>query len=521
VPFKARFLGLIGMPKTLDPAQVDSGCEDEIRCLVFIMNELENTFHILSKIGSVRGHEGRRASMERETVLTIVRQSERQALWDLLRFVGLVPASGGHDAQREPGASPLCVIFDAESDAALDHLKGLSKTYPGLSLILLSEEHPNTENLPGDLEPIGMLSRPLRYAALRESLNRARALQADRRPHHRCVDFLGTSEPAERVRQLIARVAGSDASVVLLGETGTGKEVVACNIHQQSVRRNGPFVTVNCGAIPQQLLESELFGHERGAFTGAQCSRKGRFELAQGGTLFLDEIGEMPLDMQVKLLRVLQERHFERVGSNRSIETNVRVLAATHQDLERGIETGRFREDLYYRLNVFPIEIPPLRERIADLPALIAALSARCDHGGGRPVWRPEVIEILASHRWPGNVRELGNLIERLSILRGGREVRVQDLPAAYRHGVVLQEAEGKTVPVGKPARGAPGRLPAEGVDLKALLHSVETTYIRQALERTDGVVARAARLLKLRRTTLLEKLRRYDIEIERESELA
>jgi sigma-54 specific flagellar transcriptional regulator A len=462
--------------------------------------------------------------MERETVLTIVRESERQALWDLLRFVGLVPADEGDtDTQPEPGALPLCVIFDTDgqSNAALDQLEGLSKTYPGLPLILLSEKRPNTENLPGDLELIGMLSRPLRYAGLRESLSRARVLKADRRPHHSCVDFLGTSEPAERVRQLIARVAGSDASVLLLGETGTGKEVVACNIHRQSARRSGPFVTVNCGAIPQQLLESELFGHERGAFTGALYRRKGRFELAQGGTLFLDEIGEMTLDMQVKLLRVLQERRFERVGSNHSIETDVRVLAATHQDLERAIETGRFREDLYYRLNVFPIEIPPLRDRIEDLPALIDAFSVRCDHGGGRPVWPPEVIESLARHRWPGNVRELGNLIERLSILRGGREVRVHDLPVTYRRGLVWQEAGGQTVPVDDPARSIAVRLPAEGVDLKALLHSVETTYIRQALERTDGVVARAARLLKLRRTTLLEKLRRYDIEVERESELA
>lgn len=462
--------------------------------------------------------------MGRETVLTIVSDSERPLLWDLLRFVELAPADWTGAAQNQPRDPALCAILDAdlEPDATFDSLlESLGRAYPGLPLILVGEHRLSGERLPGDLEAIGLLSRPLRYGALHELLNRARALRSNRPPVLRCVDFLGTSERAERVRQLIVRVAGSDASVLLLGETGTGKEVVACNIHRRSPRHDGPFVTVNCGAIPRQLLESELFGHERGAFTGAMCSRKGRFELAHGGTLFLDEIGEMPLDMQVKLLRVLQERRIERVGSNQSIEIDVRVIAATHQDLEQAIQGGRFREDLYYRLNVFPIDIPPLRERLEDLTLLIDALSARCDQRRGRPIWPPEVVEILARHHWPGNVRELGNLIERLSILRGGEEVRVRDLPALYRRGVVLQEAGRQGAPVGTNSWGASVRLPEEGLDLKAWLHSVEAAYIRQALERSDGVVARAARLLKLRRTTLLEKLRRYGIEVERDTELA
>jgi len=230
--------------------------------------------------------------------------------------------------------------------------------------------------------------------------------------------LVGNSRSVQRVRKMIDQVAPTEATVLILGESGTGKEVVARNIHYYSNRRNKPFVPINCGAIPGELLESELFGHEKGSFTGATGSRQGRFELAEGGTIFLDEIGDMPLTMQVKLLRVLQERSFERVGSNKSIRTDVRIVAATHRDLEDMIEDGRFREDLYYRLNVFPVEMPPLSSRAEDLPLLVNELITRLEHEKKSSVrLTPAAMMSLCNYDWPGNVRELANLMERMTIL--------------------------------------------------------------------------------------------------------
>src|SRR5580658_10952365 len=244
----------------------------------------------------------------------------------------------------------------------------------------------------------------------------------------------GSSALIRRVNRLIGQVAAFDSNVLVLGESGTGKEVVARAIHEASPRRLRPFVPINCGAIPAELLESELFGHEKGAFTGALATRKGRFEIAEGGTIFLDEIGDMNPTMQVKLLRVLQERVFERVGSCVSQRCDVRIIAATHHNLEQSIIKGTFREDLFYRLNVVPIEMPPLRERGEDLPLLIADLVQRIGAAGRPPVqFSAAAIEALKAYRWPGNVRELGNLIERMSIQCGARAVTIADLPARYR----------------------------------------------------------------------------------------
>jgi sigma-54 specific flagellar transcriptional regulator A len=316
-----------------------------------------------------------------------------------------------------------------------------------------------------------------------------------------------------RVRRLIEQVADTDATVLILGESGTGKEVVARNIHYQSSRRYKPFVPLNCGAIPSELLESELFGHEKGAFTGAISARRGRFEMAEGGTLFLDEIGDMPLTMQVKILRVLQERVFERVGSNKSVAANVRIIAATHANLEEAIGAGRFREDLYYRLNVFPIEMPPLRERAEDLPLLINDLVSRLEHEKrGSIRLTPQVVKALTQYPWPGNVRELANLIERLVILYPNGVVDVQDLPDKYRTQESLQELGGEVDldffgPV-MPHQ----RIPREGLDLKDYLGQLEYMLIRQALDEADGIVAQAAKRLKMGRTTLVEKMRKYDI---------
>ena len=330
---------------------------------------------------------------------------------------------------------------------------------------------------------------------------------------------VGASARMMGLDRLIRQVAPHDTSVLLLGESGTGKEMAARTIHESSNRRNGPFVAINCGAIPAELLESELFGHEKGAFTGAIATRKGRFELAEGGTLFLDEIGDMSLPMQVKLLRVLQERMYERVGSNLTMHCNVRIIAATHRNLEQAIGPGgTFREDLYYRLNVFPIELPPLRERAEDLPLLIAEFCTRLTQSGhAAPTLSAEACAALASYRWPGNVRELGNLVERLAVLYPGRVVRAADLPTQYRPLASIVEFAETSPAHAISASREPMRLTSEGLDLREHLAGIEIALIRQALERADGVVAHAAKILKLQRTTLVEKLRKYGMGAEAE----
>ena len=314
--------------------------------------------------------------------------------------------------------------------------------------------------------------------------------------------LLGDSRAMRALRDLVVQVGPSDASVLIQGETGTGKELVAWSIHQASERASGPFVPVNCGAIPAELLESELFGHEKGAFTGAIANRQGRFELAAGGTLFLDEIGDMPLDMQVKLLRVLQEKTFERVGSTQTLQSDVRVVAATHQDLETLVAEKKFREDLFYRLDVFPIETPALRDRGADIALLISHQVKQL--GADGLTFTEKAIGQLQKHSWPGNVRELMNLVERMSILHAGKEVDIPQLPEKYRFGVETELAA--------PTSG--GRaLPEEGIDLKDFLARTEIQMIEDALDRTGGVVAKAAELLGLGRTTLVEKMKKLGID--------
>jgi sigma-54 specific flagellar transcriptional regulator A len=379
----------------------------------------------------------------------------------------------------------------------------------------------------------------------------------------------GTSFAIRDVISLIRQVAEHDSTVLILGESGTGKEVAARAVHDLSPRRQRPFVAVNCGAIPAELLESELFGHEKGAFTGAVATRKGRFEIAEGGTLFLDEIGDMSPTMQVKLLRVLQERIFERVGNHVQVRCNVRIIAATHRNLEESIVQGLFREDLYHRLNVFPIEMPALRSRIEDLPLLVRDFIAHnMAEGRGQVQLSPLSLAALSLYRWTGNVRELGNLIERLSIVCAGRVAHVGDLPAKYRpsdwtavteppqisrseqHSHVPLSVEfqfgeetaellspGALLEAADPALAAlaaapdhtlrdaalpravteighmdNATLPADGIDLRAHLTQIERRLIEQALERSKGTVAHAARLLGLRRTTLVEKLRKLGL---------
>ncbi|MCG9649521.1 sigma-54 dependent transcriptional regulator [Vibrio brasiliensis] len=393
---------------------------------------------------------------------------------------------------------------------------------------------------------VGELEYPLNYPQLSEALRHCKDflgrkgvnVPSSSRKNTLFRSLVGQSHGIKEVRHLIEQVSSTEANVLILGESGTGKEVVARNIHYHSARRNGPFVPINCGAIPPDLLESELFGHEKGAFTGAITSRKGRFELAEGGTLFLDEIGDMPMPMQVKLLRVLQERCFERVGGNTTIRVDVRVIAATHRDLETMINDESFREDLYYRLNVFPIEMPALRDRKDDIPLLLQELMTRMESEGAQPIcFTPRAINSLMEHEWPGNVRELANLVERMIILYPNSLVDVNHLPTKYRYSDIpefqpeynnlesVEEQERDALQdifsedfsfesdLFQENENAPQSLPPEGVNLKEMLADLEVNMINQALEAQGGVVARAADMLGMRRTTLVEKMRKYNLQ--------
>jgi len=310
--------------------------------------------------------------------------------------------------------------------------------------------------------------------------------------------IIGQSAGIKRVFDLIARVADSDSTVLIAGESGTGKELMARAIHFSSPRREKPLVPVNCGAIPEELLESELFGHEKGAFTSAIRTRIGRFELADGGTIFLDEIGEMSPKLQVKLLRVLQERQFERVGGTKTIRSDIRVIAATNQDLRQAVAQGRFREDLYYRLSVIPIPAPSLRERVEDIPLLVDHFLDKFRRSRKTRVKgiTPEALELLKRYAWPGNIRELENLVERLVILSDNPRITPADLPPRF---LDAEARESSPVLV----------LPEEGLQLNETLAAVEDQLIRQALAKSGGVKSRAAKLLGLNRTTLVEKLKK------------
>jgi sigma-54 specific flagellar transcriptional regulator A len=334
----------------------------------------------------------------------------------------------------------------------------------------------------------------------------------------------GSSPAIAAVRELVNKVAKTNANVLILGESGTGKEIAAREIHRKSQRRKAAFVPLNCGAIPAELLESELFGHEKGAFTGALTSRPGRFELAEGGTLFLDEIGDMSLDMQVKLLRVLQERTFERVGSNKTRIANVRIIAATHRDLEERILKNQFREDLYYRLNVFPIEMPALRNRREDMPVLLSSLLGYFETEREVAKFSDKALELLQIYDWPGNIRELSNVVERLCILYPGQTIDAGQLleknypvlPGLAKQVNNNGNDNTQSISQYRPVLEEIIRcldVPDNGFDLKDLLERVEQHFVKQALRKTNGVVAQAAKLLGLGRTTLVEKLRKIETE--------
>lgn len=453
----------------------------------------------------------------------------------ILEFIGEEQILAGDEARAllssgdEESLSDIAVaVVNGEDAGVTETITTVCNAVKGVPLLLVG--HPELSGLSEDAGAriIARMEWPLNYTKFVDSLYRAQVFRdqfsrSRERGQQRGLQLfrslVGTSRKVQQVRQLMEQVADKDVSVLITGESGTGKEVVARNLHYHSSRRDKPFVPVNCGAIPAELLESELFGHEKGAFTGAITARVGRFEMAEGGTLFLDEIGDMPLNMQVKILRVLQERTFERVGSNRTQSADVRVIAATHKHLEDMIESGDFREDLYYRLNVFPIEMPALRDRVEDIPLLINELISRMEkEKRGSLRMNSAAIMSLCRHDWPGNVRELANLVERLSIMHPYGVIGVQELPKKFRYVDDYDEnrpVEDTGMPSGIPGLvglDAPALLPVNGIDLKDYLSNLEKQLIQQALDEAGGVVARAAEKLRIRRTTLVEKVRKYGL---------
>ena len=417
-------------------------------------------------------------------------------------------ASGSSDA--------LAVLVAIENNSTeRTAIADIKKTFPKLPIFLLRPDQQFFEKNPQPLDIAGTIRLPVRYRDMIEVLKQAQLKRAQiKESKADGITITGTSPGISAIKRLIRQVAPTEASVLLSGESGTGKEVVARSIHNLSLRSDRPFVAVNCGAIPPELLESELFGHEKGSFTGAFQARAGRFELAQGGTLFLDEIGDMPLNMQVKLLRVIQERTFERVGGTKTIKSDVRLIAATHQDLEKRITNGEFRMDLFYRLNVFPIELPPLRDRCEDIPLLIREFIERKRLAQQQPITLHEdALQTLMHHPLPGNVRELENLIERLTILYPGETVSHNQLPPRYCQRQI--DCSLDPIVSRQTLSGDLATLPAEAaakINLKQYLASLERSLICRALEQSDWVVTQAAKTLSVRRTTLIEKIRKLEI---------
>jgi sigma-54 specific flagellar transcriptional regulator A len=372
--------------------------------------------------------------------------------------------------------------------------------------------------------------------------------------------ILGSSEATKRLRRLITQCADSTATVLIQGASGSGKELVSVSLHNQSSRFSQPFVALNCGAIPAQLLESELFGHKKGSFTGATCDRLGRFELAHEGTLFLDEIGDMPLDLQVKFLRVLEEKVVEPVGGSKAVEVDVRVVAATHRNIEKMVSEGKFREDLFYRLNIIPISVPPLKERSSDIPELIGHFAERFSVGS-RPIsFSRRSTHLLQSYSWPGNVRELSNLIQRLSVLFPEKKIELTTVPQEFLPSELMLLANQLSTLAEKPdieheaieglraessndltnkKQAEPNKnsaeldsvsndferiielsdsiaaIPESGIPARDIIKDLESNLIRTALIQTEGNVSKAAELLTMGRTSVIQKISKYKIKIE------
>ena len=346
-----------------------------------------------------------------------------------------------------------------------------------------------------------VVKKALEHLALREDNT---YLKQQLKARYKFENIICTSDKMQRVFGMIDKVAATDSTVLILGESGTGKELVARALHYNSPRSQNAFVPVNCGAIPEELLESELFGHEKGAFTGAFRTRIGRFELAGGGSIFLDEVSEMSPNLQVKLLRVVQEREFERVGGIKSIKADVRIIAATNKNLEEEVAMGRFREDLYYRLNVIPITLPPLRDRKDDIPLLVRHFLNKYASNSPKTLidFSKKAMSVIMNYNWPGNVRELENIVERMMVLCDTQEVELSDLPDKILSGSTNASSDIPQID-----------LPETGIDLSTAVSEFEKSIIIQALNRSNWVKNQAAKLLHVNRTTLVEKIKKQKLQ--------
>jgi len=423
----------------------------------------------------------------------------RKESFDIIFLDLAMPVMGGMDVLKAmkdtPNSDTPCIIITAYGTVknAVEAMRAGAFDYV---------------TKPFRLDELGIIIRKaLDVAKLKKENIR---LKRELRKRYEFHGLIGSSPEMQRVYDLIEKIADTDSTVLITGESGTGKELIAKVIHYNSYRSGKNFVPLNCAAIPKDLLESELFGHEKGAFTGAINTRVGRFELASGGTLFLDEIGELDPSLQVKLLRVLQEREFERIGSTKTIKVDVRILAATNRNLEELTREGRFREDLYYRLNVIPVHIPPLRERKEDIPVLIDHfLKKHARTKKRRPPEIPkELMDVLLRYKWPGNVRELENLIERLTILNAGQGITLKDLPERFQALAPADKARSNAYYTDDLS------IPPEGINLNSVIDTIERKLITEALEKSNGIKSKAAAILGLNRTTLVEKMKKKGIAI-------
>ena len=439
------------------------------------------------------------------------------------RMVGALLAGEGFEVRdagdgatgvvRAEESEPDLVLLDLMIPGALDGmavLERLRKKFPDLPVIMMSGRAGLADAVKATrLGAVNFLEKPLTPEGVLLAITSALELRIARRERTAlradlglAGEFVGESPAMHELRDLIARVAPTDSRVLITGESGTGKELVAAAIHAGSPRRERPFVRVNCAAIPRDLVESEMFGHERGAFTGATERRIGRFELAHTGTLLLDEVGDLGAEAQAKLLRAIEAKEIERVGGGKPIRIDVRIVAATNRDLTRAVREGHFREDLYFRLNVLPVDVSPLRERPGDVPLLVRHFAEMLRRRSGQlaPRWTPEAVQALARHRWPGNVRELANIVERLSILFAGREIT-----AAEVAGVIPPNGDGPSLP-SLPDAASPN------APLSDALDDFERLLITRALSSAQGVVAEAARRLRTDRPNLYRRMKRLGI---------
>jgi two-component system response regulator PilR (NtrC family) len=445
--------------------------------------------------------------------------SMREFLQILLSKQGHEVATAGDVAEareRLRGGDFDLVVSDLRlgRETGLDLLRHVKESAPQTEVVMVTA-FATTENAvqamklgaydyvlkPFKVEELKLVvEKALEHRALVAENRVLRHRVGERRPH--ADDLIGTSPAIQEVRQLVEKLAPTRTTVLVTGESGTGKEVVARAIHARGDRRDQPFVAINCGAIPEGLIESELFGHEKGSFTGAVGAKPGLFEVAGSGTLFLDEVGELPPPVQVKLLRVLQERRIRRVGGQSDITVSARIVAATNRDLEAEVRAGRFREDLFYRLNVIQVRMPPLRARVGDLPLLADHFLERFagELGRRKATLSPEALRLLLAHPWPGNIRELANVLERAATLAEGDVIEPAVFPPSLRGA-----------PDGAVA-GPVADLPPDGLDLQAHLDAIERRILEQALERTAGVKTEAARVLSLTFRSLRYRLAKYGI---------